>query len=43
MVEPELAGQGRRRIWFLTGFAYLAVTTRGFRQTPRMMDFSESS
>jgi putrescine importer len=30
-------------IWFRTGFAYLAVTTRGFRQAPRMMDFSESS
>jgi putrescine importer len=30
-------------IWFLVGFAYLAVTTRGFRQGPKMMDFGESS
>jgi amino acid transporter len=30
-------------IWFLTGVAYLAFATRGFRQGPKMIDFSESS
>jgi hypothetical protein len=29
-------------LWFLIGAAYLAATTRGFRQAPKMMDFSES-
>jgi amino acid transporter len=26
-------------IWFLIGIIYLAVTTRGFRSPPRMIDF----
>jgi hypothetical protein len=29
-------------IWFLIGLAYLGITTRGFRQAPAMIDFSES-
>lgn len=29
-------------IWFLVGLAYLAATTRCFRNTPKMIDFSES-
>lgn len=29
-------------LWFLIGAAYLAATTRGFREAPKMMDFSES-
>jgi len=29
-------------IWFLMGAAYLAATTRGFREAPKMIDFSES-
>jgi amino acid transporter len=29
-------------LWFLIGVAYLAATTRGFREVPKMMDFSES-
>ena len=28
-------------IWFLAGFAYAAVRTRGFRSTPVSMDFSD--
>lgn len=28
-------------IWFLVGIAYLAITTRGFRTRPVMIDFSE--
>jgi amino acid transporter len=30
-------------IWFLAGLAYLAFATRGFRQPPKTIDFSESS
>jgi putrescine importer len=29
-------------IWFAIGITYIAVTTRGFRLTPKMIDFSES-
>lgn len=29
-------------IWFLIGLTYLAVTTRGFRKAPAMIDFRES-
>lgn len=29
-------------IWFAIGFAYIALTTKGFREAPRMIDFSES-
>ena len=29
-------------IWFLVGLIYLAATTRCFRNTPKMIDFSES-
>jgi hypothetical protein len=29
-------------IWFVIGLAYIAVTNRGFRLTPKMIDFSES-
>ena len=29
-------------IWFAIGLAYVAITTRGFRQAPAMIDFSES-
>ena len=29
-------------IWFVIGLAYIAVTTQGFRLTPKMIDFSES-
>lgn len=29
-------------IWFAIGLAYLAITTRGFRKSPAMIDFSES-
>ena len=29
-------------IWFVIGFAYLAITTRGFHSAPAMIDFSES-
>ena len=28
--------------WFAIGIVYIAVTTRGFRVTPKMIDFSES-
>ena len=34
----KLVGGG----WFLVGFAYDALQTRGFRLQPRMIDFSES-
>jgi hypothetical protein len=27
--------------WFAVGIVYIAVTTRGFRLTPKMIDFSE--
>jgi putrescine importer len=27
-------------LWFLIGVGYLAATTKGFRQTPKMIDFS---
>ncbi|HTZ60671.1 MAG TPA: APC family permease [Acidobacteriaceae bacterium] len=27
-------------VWFLVGFTYLVVTTRGFRKTPKIIDFS---
>jgi putrescine importer len=30
-------------IWFLAGFVYLAIATKGFRHMPKMIDFSESS
>jgi amino acid transporter len=30
-------------IWFLAGLVYLAVATRGFRQRPKTIDFSESA
>jgi amino acid transporter len=29
-------------LWFALGLAYLAATTRGFRQQPKTIDFSES-
>jgi amino acid transporter len=29
-------------IWFAIGLAYVAISTRGFRQAPAMIDFSES-
>jgi putrescine importer len=29
-------------IWFVIGVVYLAATTRGFRDTPKMIDFAES-
>lgn len=29
-------------IWFVIGLTYLAVTTHGFRESPAMIDFSES-
>jgi len=29
-------------IWFAIGLSYLAITTRGFRRAPAMIDFSES-
>jgi putrescine importer len=29
-------------IWFVIGLGYLASATRGFRQRPKMIDFSES-
>jgi putrescine importer len=29
-------------LWFVIGIVYIAVTTRGFRLTPKMIDFSES-
>ena len=29
-------------IWFAIGLLYVAITTRGFRQAPAMIDFSES-
>jgi amino acid transporter len=29
-------------IWFLLGLIWLASTTKGFRQSPKMIDFSES-
>jgi len=29
-------------IWFLIGLTYVAVTTRGFRRAPAMIDFRES-
>ncbi|MFZ0662402.1 MAG: APC family permease [Acidobacteriaceae bacterium] len=29
-------------IWFLIGLAWLAATTRGFRESPKMIDFSEN-
>jgi putrescine importer len=29
-------------IWFVIGLAYIAVTTLGFRLTPKMIDCSES-
>ena len=29
-------------LWFAIGLAYIVVTTKGFRTTPRMIDFSES-
>ncbi len=29
-------------IWFAIGLGYIAVATRGFRLTPKMIDFSES-
>jgi putrescine importer len=29
-------------IWFAIGLAYVAITTRGFRKAPAMIDFSES-
>lgn len=29
-------------LWFLAGFSYLAISTKGFRKAPKMMDFSES-
>lgn len=29
-------------IWFLVGLIYVGITTRGFRQAPAMIDFSES-
>ncbi|HLI34320.1 MAG TPA: APC family permease [Terriglobia bacterium] len=29
-------------IWFAIGFAYVLITTRGFRTEPAMIDFSES-
>jgi len=29
-------------IWFLIGLIYVAITTRGFREAPAMIDFSES-
>jgi len=29
-------------LWFAIGIIYIAVTTRGFRLTPKMIDFSES-
>jgi len=29
-------------IWFLAGLVYCAIKTRGFRQRPVMIDFSES-
>jgi hypothetical protein len=28
-------------LWFAVGLVYMAVTTRGFRLTPKMFDFSE--
>ena len=30
-------------IWFLIGALYLAITTRGFRTPPRMIDFGDSA
>ena len=29
-------------IWFAIGLTYITVTTRGFRQAPKLIDFSES-
>ncbi len=29
-------------IWFAVGFAYIAITTRGFRLAPKLIDFRES-
>jgi amino acid transporter len=29
-------------IWFAVGLVYIAVTTRGFRRAPKLIDFSES-
>ncbi|HUN82646.1 MAG TPA: APC family permease, partial [Phycisphaerae bacterium] len=29
-------------IWFAVGLAYIAITTRGFRLAPKLIDFSES-
>ena len=29
-------------IWFLVGFVYLGLSTRGFRRGPKMIDFTES-
>jgi hypothetical protein len=29
-------------IWFGMGLAYVAISTRGFRRSPAMIDFSES-
>jgi putrescine importer len=29
-------------LWFAIGIVYIAVTTRGFRLTPKMIDFTES-
>jgi len=29
-------------VWFMTGFIYCAIKTRGFRERPIMIDFSES-
>lgn len=29
-------------IWFVIGFSYIVVTTRGFRRAPKLIDFSES-
>jgi putrescine importer len=29
-------------IWFVVGLGYLSLSTRGFRGTPKMIDFSES-
>ena len=29
-------------IWFFIGLSYLGISTRGFRKTPKMIDFSET-
>jgi amino acid transporter len=29
-------------LWFLAGMTYLAISTKGFRQAPKTMDFTES-